>query len=37
MSIQGHPEFTNEYAYDVVCKRRDIIGEELLKELKKAF
>ena len=29
MSIQGHPEFTNEYAYDVVCKRRDIIGEEL--------
>ena len=27
MSIQGHPEFTNEYAYDVVCKRRDILGE----------
>ena len=28
MSIQGHPEFTNEYAYDVVCKRKDILGEE---------
>ena len=28
MSIQGHPEFTNEYAYDVVCKRRDLLGEE---------
>ena len=32
MSIQGHPEFTNEYAYDVVCKRRDILGEELFKQ-----
>ena len=29
MSIQGHPEFTNDYAYDVVCKRRDVLGEEL--------
>ena len=28
MSIQGHPEFTNDYAYDVVCKRRDVLGEE---------
>ena len=28
MSIQGHPEFTNEYAYDVVCKRRELLGEE---------
>tara|TARA_Y100001970_G_scaffold25789_1_gene30842 strand:- start:1436 stop:2167 length:732 start_codon:yes stop_codon:yes gene_type:complete len=28
MSIQGHPEFTNEYAYDVVRKRKDILGEE---------
>ena len=32
MSVQGHPEFTNEYAYDVVCKRRDILGEELFKQ-----
>jgi GMP synthase-like glutamine amidotransferase len=37
MSIQGHPEFTNEYAYDVVCKRRDIIGEELFKRTEESL
>jgi GMP synthase-like glutamine amidotransferase len=37
MSIQGHPEFTNEYAYDVVCKRRDIIGEELFKKTEESL
>ena len=37
MSIQGHPEFTNEYAYDVVCKRRDIIGEELFQRTKESL
>ncbi len=37
MSIQGHPEFTNEYAYDVVCKRRDIIGEELFRRTEESL
>ena len=37
MSIQGHPEFTNEYAYDVVCKRRDIIGEDLFKRTEESL
>ena len=37
MSIQGHPEFTNEYAYDVVCKRRDIIGEVLFKRTEESL
>jgi hypothetical protein len=37
MSIQGHPEFTNEYAYDVVCKRRDILGEESFQSAEKSL
>ena len=37
MSIQGHPEFTNEYAYDVVCKRRDILGEELFQSAEQSL
>ena len=37
LTFQGHPEFTNEYAYDVVCKRRDIIGEELFKRTEQSL
>ncbi len=37
MSIQGHPEFTNEYAYDVVCKRRDILGEKIFKSAEQSL
>ena len=37
MSIQGHPEFTNKYAYDVVCKRRDILGEERFKSAEQSL
>ena len=32
MCMQGHPEFTNAYAYDVLCKRRDVLGEEQFKQ-----
>ena len=32
MCMQGHPEFTNAYAYDVLCKRRDVLGEEKFKQ-----
>ena len=29
MSMQGHPEFTSEYAFDVATKRHEILGREL--------
>ena len=32
MCMQGHPEFTNAYAYDVLCKRRDVLGEDKFKQ-----
>ena len=32
MSMQGHPEFTPEYAYDVTTKRKDQLDEEVYDE-----
>ena len=32
MCMQGHPEFTNAYAYDVLCKRRDVLGEKKFQQ-----
>ena len=32
MSMQGHPEFTPEYAYDVTTKRKDQLDQEVYDE-----
>jgi GMP synthase-like glutamine amidotransferase len=32
MSIQGHPEFTADYAYDVASNRKDQLSETVYKE-----
>ena len=32
MSMQGHPEFSEEYAQDVASLRKDILGESLFNE-----
>ena len=32
MSMQGHPEFTPEYAHAVATMRKEILGEEVYKK-----
>ena len=37
MSMQGHPEFTSSYAFDVASKRKEILGSDLYESAKKSF
>ncbi len=37
MSMQGHPEFTSEYALDVATGRKEILGDTLFQSVKKSL
>ena len=37
MSMQGHPEFTSQYALDVASSRKEILGRSLFQLAKKSL